>query len=137
MMVVELRRAGIPFLGWLAAHYWFVVRDEQRCERWEVWQTKNAGGRSIGHLHCNLKPPEANVGGGPTQLVAEWRGDQARALIKVISGELPVLPHLPLLAGPQQQHLRRVGAAARPASTHPLGRLAVGKNFPRQLAAKQ
>src|SRR5262245_31623537 len=50
-IVVELRRAGIPFLGWIAAHYWFVVRDGARCDRWEIWQTPDAGGRSVGHLH--------------------------------------------------------------------------------------
>jgi hypothetical protein len=129
MIVVELRRAGIPFLGWLAAHYWFVVRDEQRCERWEVWQTKNAGGRSIGHLHCNLKPPEAHVGGGPTRLIAEWRGDQALALQRALSTDYPYCDTYRYWPGPNSNTyvawvLRQAGI------DYPLGRLAVGKNFP-------
>jgi hypothetical protein len=129
-LVVELRRAGIPFLGWVAAHYWFVLRDGERCERWEVWQSKDAGGRSIGHLHCNLKAPEAHVGGGPTQLIAAWRGDEARALQRVLS-EAERYPHRDLYRywpGPNSNTyvawvLREAGV------THPLGRLAVGKNF--------
>jgi len=128
-VVVQLYRAGIPLLGWLAAHYWFVVRDGEHCERWEIWQTKDAGGRSVGHLHCNLKAPEANVGGGPTQLVAEWRGEQALSLMKIISGEYPHCHAYRYWPGPNSNTyvawvLREAGVA------QPLGRLAVGKNFP-------
>ena len=82
---VELRYATLPsFLGWFAVHYWFVVFDEQGCHRWEVWQTKNAGGRSVGHVHCDLKPPDAGVGGGPARLAAQWTGREATA-IKIFS----------------------------------------------------
>ena len=130
MITVELRRAGIPFLGWLAAHYWFVLRDGERCERWEVWQTKNAGGRSIGHLHCNLKAPEAHVGGGPTVLVAEWRGEQARALANALGGSYPYCNTYRYWPGPNSNTyvawvLREAGLR------HPLGRLAIGARFPR------
>ena len=62
-----------------------MVRDGARRDRWEVWQRPDAGGRSVGHLHCNLKPPEAHVGGGPARLVAEWRGDEAVSLREVLS----------------------------------------------------
>ena len=70
---VELRYASLPsLLRFVAVHYWFVVFDDTGCHRWEVWQTKDAGGRSIGHLHCDLKHPDAHVGGGPTRIAAEW-----------------------------------------------------------------
>ena len=63
-MKVELRYAPLPFIGAIAVHYWFVVTDEAgACHRWEVWQTKNAGGTSIGHVHCDLKSLDAVVGG--------------------------------------------------------------------------
>jgi hypothetical protein len=82
---VELRCASIPLLGWLAEHYWFVVFDESgACRRWEVWQTADAGGTSFGHLHCDLKHPDANVGGGPTRLVAAWSGEDAVRISRVI-----------------------------------------------------
>jgi hypothetical protein len=127
-MVVQLYRAGIPLLGWLAAHYWLVIRDGERCERWEVWQSKDAGGRSIGHLHCNLKPPEAHVGGGPTQLMAEWHGEQALALQRVLSGSYPYCDTYRYWPGPNSNTyvawvLRQAGI------DYPLGRLAVGKRF--------
>jgi hypothetical protein len=82
---VELRYAGLPLIGFLAVHYWFVVEDETGRHRWEIWQTREAGGRSFGHLHCDLKPPEANVGGGPTRVAAEWRGEEARRIAEVLS----------------------------------------------------
>ena len=68
-MKVELRRAPLPWIGAIAWHYWFVVCDETGRHRWEVWQTKNAGGRlCIGHVHCDLKAPDDGVGGGPSCL---------------------------------------------------------------------
>lgn len=91
---VQLRYATLPFpLGWLAAHYWFVVFEPGgACHRWEVWQTQNAGGRSIGHLHCDLKAPDAGVGGGPACVAAEWRGEAALAIRKILD-ESETYPH--------------------------------------------
>jgi hypothetical protein len=83
-LTVQLRYAPLPFIGALAVHYWFVVFDGGACHRWEVWQTKNAGGRSIGHLHCDLKPPDAGVGGGPARIAAEWQGEQAHSIAAVL-----------------------------------------------------
>lgn len=84
---MQLRYASLPSpLGLVAAHYWFHVLDGERCDRWEIWQTRDAGGTSVGHLHRNLKPPEAGVGGGPAQLACEWHGEKA-ALLKEILGE--------------------------------------------------
>lgn len=84
-MRVELRYAGLPYIGFLAVHYWFVVEDGGERHRWEVWQTPDAGGASVGHLHRDLKPPEANVGGGwPSRVAAEWRGEEARRIAAVL-----------------------------------------------------
>jgi hypothetical protein len=83
---VQLRYATLPFpLGWFAAHYWFVVFEPGgACHRWEVWQTKNAGGTSIGHLHCDLKAPDAGVGGGPARIAAQWQGKDALSIAEVL-----------------------------------------------------
>jgi len=81
---VELRYAPLPFIGFLAWHYWFVVSDQTSCHRWEVWQTKNAGGSCIGHVHCDLKRPEDGVGGGPSRVAAVWDGEHARRIARVL-----------------------------------------------------
>lgn len=92
-MKVQLRHASLPsVIGLIASHYWFVVLDGQKVERWEVWQTKDAGGRSVGHVHCDLKPPDAGVGGGPTHVEAEWSGEEA-ARIKSVLQAAAHYPH--------------------------------------------
>ena len=68
-MKVELRYAPLPWIGFLAVHYWFVVYDDAgACHRWEVWQTKNAGGTSFGHW----RPSAEN--GEITNPTAAFRG---------------------------------------------------------------
>jgi hypothetical protein len=129
---VELRYATLPFpLGLFAAHYWFVVFEPGGgCHRWEVWQTKGAGGTSIGHVHCDLKGPDAGVGGGPARVAAQWRGEKAAAIRKVL-GSAGTYPHchryLPW-PGPNSNTfaawvLRQAGIE------HPLPRRALGKDF--------
>jgi hypothetical protein len=79
-MHVRLHYASLPLpIGLVSVHCWFTVTDpaSRRCDRWEIWQRPDAGGVAIGHLHCNLKAPEAGVGGGPTRLLAEWQGPEA------------------------------------------------------------
>jgi len=129
---VELRYATLPsVLRLFAAHYWFVVWDDDGCHRWEVWQTKNAGGRSIGHLHCDLKTPDAGVGGGPARTAAQWSGDDAAA-IKAVLLDAHRYPHCDrYLAWPGPNSntfvswvLRRAGIAQR------LGWMALGKRYP-------
>ena len=83
-MKVELRYAPLPWIGAFAWHYWFVVCDDTGRHRWEVWQTKNAGGTCIGHVHCDLKDPDDGVGGGPSRRVMEWDGEAARRLADVL-----------------------------------------------------
>jgi hypothetical protein len=80
-------------------------------------------------LHCNLKAPEADVGGGPTHLVAEWRGDAALALMRAISKAYPYCDTYRYWPGPNSNTyvawvLRQAGIDYR------LGRLAVGERFP-------
>jgi hypothetical protein len=90
---VELRCATLPFIGAIAEHYWFVAFDgEGACERWEVWQSKNAGGTSFGHLHCNFKRPDDGVGGGPSRVVAQWLGEDALRLVEALKSAEQAYP---------------------------------------------
>lgn len=79
---VELRGARIPFIGLLAHHYWLVVHAGERCERWEVWQRPQPVVVGNGHVHCDLLPWRAGVGGGDSWLVKLWVGPPARRLAK-------------------------------------------------------
>ena len=84
-MKIQLRYATLPVpLGFFAVHYWFVVWDAEGCHRWEVWQTKNAGGSSIGYVHCDRDAPDAGVGGGGMRVDAEWTGAEATAIAAVL-----------------------------------------------------
>jgi hypothetical protein len=90
---IELRCATLPFIGAIAEHYWFVAFDDAgACERWEVWQTRDAGGRSFGHLHCNFKGPDDGVGGGPARVVAHWRGDDALRILEALKSAEKTYP---------------------------------------------
>jgi hypothetical protein len=129
---VQLRYATLPsLLRLIAAHYWFVVWDGGECHRWEVWQTKNAGGRAVGHLHCDLKPPDAGVGGGPMRIAAEWTGEEAAALKRVLdnAASYPYCQRYFVWPGPNSNTfaawvLRKAGNA------HRLGPMALGKRYP-------
>ena len=134
-MVVQLKHASPPLpLGLIAAHFWFTVTDRRidRCERWEVWQTPNAGGVSFGHLHCNLQSPDGGVGGSASVVTAEWRQDEARRLVEVLiraKGEYPYRHHYRAWPGPNSNTfvawvLRRAKVA------FPLPWKAHGKNYP-------
>ncbi len=132
-MKVQLRHAPLPWpIGLLASHYWFVVFDGGRVERWEVWQTKNAGGRAVGHVHCDLKPPDAGVGGGPMQIEAEWTGEQAEKISDVLkqAEAYPFCERYHYWPGPNSNTyaawvMRQAGIA------HPFARRAVGCNYRR------
>jgi hypothetical protein len=78
----------------LAVHYWFVAFDPAvgNWHRWEVWQKANAGGTSWGHVHRDLMAHHRPVGGGPAVLDAEWRGEEAERLLRVL-GQSPDYPH--------------------------------------------
>lgn len=128
---VQLRHAPLPWpIGLFASHYWFVVLEGGKAQRWEVWQTRHAGGRAIGHLHCDLKPPDAGVGGGPMQVEAEWRGTQAATLKSVLeeAQQYPFCQRYRYWPGPNSNTyaawvLRRAGI------DHPLPRRAIGCRY--------
>jgi len=90
---VELRAAKIPGIGLIADHYWFVITKQDKQDRWEVWQNKNAGGISWTHIHQNLKPPCDGVGNGPSWLVHRWEGDKAEKLILTIENTPKCYPY--------------------------------------------
>jgi hypothetical protein len=121
-VVVQLRCATVPGgLGLLGVHYWFAVFDPetQRWHRWEVWQQADAGGTSWGHVHKDLMVADANVGGGPVQVRAEWHGTEARALADVVARSSEYSDRGRYLAWPGPNSntyiawvLRRAGVAA-------------------------
>jgi hypothetical protein len=133
---VELRFAPLPLIGALAVHYWFVVLDEGGCHRWEVWQTKNAGGdRCIGHVHRDLKAPEEGVGGGGSRVEKQWVGEEARRIARILEcvDTYPWCQRYRYWPGPNSNTfaawvLRQAGVS------HVLGPRAWGKRY---FAAKQ
>lgn len=92
-MSVELLHAGIPRLGLIAVHYWFVTNSAGVRERWEVWQEPNFGGASVGHLHRNLMHPDADVGGGPTRREQQWEGEIAQRIVSTLHESWEAYPH--------------------------------------------
>ncbi len=129
-MKVELRYAPLPWIGAIAWHYWFVVCDDTGRHRWEVWQTKNAGGTCIGHVHCDLKDPDDGVGGGPSRRVMEWDGEAARRLCEVLKNAkaYPYCEHYRMWPGPNSNTfvawvLREAGIE------HALDPRAIGRTF--------
>ena len=134
-MKVELRYAPLPWIGAIAWHYWFVVCDDTGRHRWEVWQTKNAGGWCIGHVHRDLKDPDDGVGGGPSKVVADWDGDNAAKIVRVLESikSYPYCQRYRYWPGPNSNTfvawvLREAGIAYK------LSRKGLGQNY---LAAKQ
>ncbi|BAQ66143.1 DUF3750 domain-containing protein [Geminocystis sp. NIES-3709] len=80
---VDLRGAKIPFIGYIAVHYWFVIIDDKQ-ERWEIWQSQNLVSSSWGHLHKNLMGVTRGVGNGDSWLEKQWQGEEAQKLIRII-----------------------------------------------------
>jgi hypothetical protein len=68
----------------VAVHHWFVVVDSGLADRWEVWQNRDAGGQSWGHVHRNLMHADRPVGGGPMCQAAAWHGEEAQRLRAVL-----------------------------------------------------
>ena len=88
---VELRAAKIPWIGWLAHHYFFVIErqtpEQTSRHRWEVWQRPDQCAGAVGHLHQDLLAVDAGVGWGASWLVRRWRGDEAIDLAARIEGQ--------------------------------------------------
>jgi hypothetical protein len=128
--MVQLKYAPLPFIGPLAVHHWFVVFDGDECHRWEVWQTKNAGGTCFGHVHRDLKAPDAGVGGGQARLAAEWHGEAAGKIARVLKDvqRYPYCGRYRYWPGPNSNTyvawvLREAGVR------HRLARRAIGKGY--------
>jgi hypothetical protein len=84
--IVQLRACTIPYLRLLVVHCFFIAYDPRigAWERWEVWQTADAGGTSYGHVHKDLLDCDSDTGGGPPFTLAEWRDHEARRLLDVL-----------------------------------------------------
>jgi len=91
--IVELRAAKIPFIGRIAVHYWLVIRENQKVDRWEVWQTANCCKNSWGYLHKNLLEYAQGVGNGDSWVEYQWRGESADLLIMTIENTPKIYPY--------------------------------------------
>lgn len=93
MLIVELRAAKIPWIGYLAVHYWYGIIRSEHSDRWEVWQTPGLSRESWGHLHKNLMPVTAGVGNGDSWIAAVWEGDLALRLAHIIETSPEYYPY--------------------------------------------
>jgi len=131
--VVELRWATLPsVLALLAVHHWFAVFDPEArvWERWEVWQSQNAGGTSWGHVHKDLMRMDRGVGGGRAVVQATWRDEDARRIRDVLGepSRYPNRDRYRAWPGPNSNtYVAWVLAEAGVACD--LGRRAIGKDF--------
>jgi hypothetical protein len=131
--VVQLRYATLPsILRIVAVHYWFVAFEPQTksWHRYEVWQKPNVGATSWGHVHKDLKHPDAGIGGGTYRVSTEWRGKVAQDINKVLvaSSEYPKRDTYLVWPSPNSNTyiawiLRESKAAA---DLHPMG---IGKDY--------
>lgn len=92
-MEVELKCAGVPYLGLVAEHYWFVTHIEGHRERWELWQKADAGRQSVGHLHRNLMHPDSHVGGGHARTACRWSGESGERIIRALHESWDAYPY--------------------------------------------
>lgn len=91
--VVQLRAAKIPFIGFIAVHYWYVIIRDNQQERWEIWQKPSLSPESWGHLHRNLMPINSGVGNGVSWLEISWRGKLAHQLAEIIVNTPEIYPY--------------------------------------------
>lgn len=129
---VSLWTSRIPHLGLIAEHHWFVIEDGGEQTRWEVWQTAdvicNDIGKSWGHLHRDLLPPEQGVGNGPAFKLHEWGGTEAAYLIERIRTspeEYPWCVKYRYWPGPNSNTYVQWVLLG----THKLGRKGLGKHY--------
>ncbi len=91
--IVQLRAAKIPIIGQIAIHYWYVVVQENRATRWEVWQKPDLSPESWGYLHKNLMPFDAGVGNGTSWLEISWTGKSAVQFTEIIENSPKNYPY--------------------------------------------
>jgi hypothetical protein len=139
--VVQLGHSRLPSaLGAVAVHHHFLTFDsaEGRWHRWDLWQHADRGGTSWGHVHRDLLSPASGVGGEPPVTVREWRGDEARALLRALdrSSEYPYRGRYLAWPGPNSNTypawvLREAGVSCdmdpRSLGSNYLGRVGVGR----------
>ena len=131
-MIVELRAAKIPWIGYLAVHYWYGIIRSDRSDRWEVWQTPGLSVESWGYLQKNLMSVTAGVGNGDSWLATVWEGDRALKLAQIIETSPQYYPYCyqyRYFPGPNsntygQWVLNQAGLDYR------LGIKAIGRNYP-------
>ena len=90
---VQLRAAKIPFIGFVAVHYWYVVIRENQQERWEIWQKPSLSRDSWGHLHKNLMAIDSGVGNGDSWVETSWTGQPAHQLAEIIENSPITYPY--------------------------------------------
>lgn len=88
--VVRIYSAPIPNAT-SASHLWIVAKKARAhtLDRWEVWQT---GCPPYGHVRKNQASPEADVGAGGVEVVAETVGKEAERVIQFIESRSPTYP---------------------------------------------
>lgn len=131
ILEVQLRAAKIPVIGWLAVHYWFAIIQPERTTRWEIWQSRNTGGESWGHLHKNLMPFDRGVGNGASWLVTNWTGETARKLTDLLENSPNIYPHnycYRYVPGPNSNTYAR-WILEQADLRCPLGRKAIGQSY--------
>ncbi len=133
---VDLWTARLPGLGRFVEHHWFVVRRPGIEDRWEVWQTPNAGGDSWGHLHRNLLRPSSGVGNGAGRLLRRWLGDDAVPFVERIESsptKYPWLSRYRAFPGPNSNTFVQWVLE----SAYTIGWRGVGRRFASRLPASQ
>ena len=91
--IVQLRAAKIPFIGFIALHYWYVVIKGNQGDRWEIWQKPSLSPTSWGHLHQNLMSPLSGVGNGASWLETSWTGELGSQFAQIIENSPIIYPH--------------------------------------------
>jgi hypothetical protein len=136
-ILVQLRAAKIPVIGFIAVHYWYVVIRENQPERWEIWQQPSLSRNSWGHLHKNLMPANSGVGNGASWLETFWTGQRGQQLAEMIENSPQTYPYkhcYRYFPGPNsntyvQWILNQAG------SHHRLSIKGIGKHYPTMLVA--
>ncbi|HVK02049.1 MAG TPA: DUF3750 domain-containing protein [Armatimonadaceae bacterium] len=91
---VELWAAPLPQpLSPFAWHGWFVVREGESAARYEVWQRRDVGGTSAGHVHRDLMRAQGGVGGGAARRIFTFTGPAAERLAGVLARALETYPN--------------------------------------------
>lgn len=91
---VELWAASLPWPGRFAIHSWLLIihQTETSCggtSRWEVWHHANVGGIAWGHIHRDLFPPHAAIGGGPARMITTFQ----HATATILAARIEQSPH--------------------------------------------